>query len=174
LVEGRACGFVVDFVRVDQLIVLIDAEHAVRTQGFHRERAGHSHFALVLVGPIVEVLELRLSGDGLVDLLLTRDPGGPPGGVERVRDGRPFRVRLARDLPFLPVRLERGVQLFAKRPKGFLPLLPDHVDLGIVRDGLQRDVRYALVDKAVADVAVGRLGAQCSAGELGFLCLPIR
>jgi hypothetical protein len=39
-----------------------------------------------------------------------------------------------------------------------LELLPDHIDLGVVGDGLERDVRHALIDEAVADVAVGRAG----------------
>ena len=58
---------------------------------------------------------------------------------------------------------ERGVQPRAERLQLRLLALPDHVDLGVVGDGLQRDVRHALVDEAVADVAVGGrvLAAPC-------------
>ncbi len=34
-------------------------------------------------------------------------------------------------------------------------MLVDHVDLGIVGDGPQGDIRRALVDKALADVSLG-------------------
>ena len=51
-------------------------------------------------------------------------------------------------------------------------LLPDHVDPGVVGDGLQGDVGYPLVDEAVADVAVGGRFGRGLAGELGFLPLP--
>ena len=50
-----------------------------------------------------------------------------------------------------------------------LPLLPDVVDLGVVGDRLQRDVRHALVDEALADIVVGRRVGGGVAGELGFL-----
>ncbi len=52
-------------------------------------------------------------------------------------------------------------------------LLPDDVDLGVVGDGLQRDVRHALVDEAVADVAVHRLRTRRGAGDFGFLELAV-
>ena len=45
-----------------------------------------------------------------------------------------------------------GAQRFELR----LPFLPDDVDLGVVGDRFQRDVRRALVDEALADVVVRR------------------
>ena len=65
--------------------------------------------------------------------------------------------------------LERSVQLLAQRLQLRLPLLPDDIDLGVVGDGLERDVRHALVDEAVADVAVHGLRTRRGAGDFGFL-----
>ena len=75
----------------------------------------------------------------------------------------------ARDLPFLPGLLAGGVQRLAQRLQRRLPLLPDDIDLGVVGDGLEGDVRHALVDEAVADVAVDRLRGGRGAGDFGFL-----
>ena len=83
---------------------------------------------------------------------------------------RPACVGLARNLPLLPVFLSS----FCSSAQGLqrlLPLVPDHVDLGVVGDGLQRDVRHALIDETVADVAVGRLGTRRGAGDFRFLQL---
>ena len=70
---------------------------------------------------------------------------------------------LAGDFPFFPLLLERRVELLAQRFQRRLELLPDDVDLGVVGDGLERDVRHALIDEALADVAVGRSldGTEC-------------
>jgi len=50
--------------------------------------------------------------------------------------------------------LQRRAQRFAQRLE---PLLPDDVDLGVVGDRLEGDVRDALVDEAVTDVVADRL-----------------
>jgi hypothetical protein len=68
---------------------------------------------------------------------------------------------LAGDLPFLPASTEQGVQPRTQRFEPLLGLVPDHVDLGIVGNGLKGYVRRALIDEALADVAVSsrqRLG----------------
>ena len=67
--------------------------------------------------------------------------------------------------------LERGVQLLAQWLQLRLPLVPDDIDLRIVGDGFERDVRHALIDKAVADVPVHRLRTRRGAGDFGFLDL---
>src|SRR2546425_1271214 len=90
------------------------------------------------------MLELRLGGDGRVDLLLPPDARLPPVSVHRLRDVRPLRFGLARALPLLPLLLQRGVELLAQRLQPRLPLLPDDVDLRVVGDGLERDVRHPL------------------------------
>ena len=53
-----------------------------------------------------------------------------------------------------------------------LVLVADDVDLRVVGDRLQRDVRHALVDEAVADVAVCRLVGERAAADLGLLAKP--
>src|SRR5437899_12850697 len=103
------------------------------------------------------MLELRLGGDGRVDLLLPPDARLPPVSVHRLRDVRPLGFGLARDLPLLPLLLQRGVELLAQRLQPRLPLLPDDVDLRVVGDGLERNVGYALVNEALTDVAMRRL-----------------
>ena len=50
---------------VDQLVILLDAERAVGRQTLRRERAGDADDPPVLVGLVVQVLEVRL-GSGLI------------------------------------------------------------------------------------------------------------
>ena len=54
---------------------------------------------------------------------------------------------------------------------GGVDLLAGHafLDVRVVGDGLEGDVRHALVDEALADVAVGLVGGRHLAGQLGFL-----
>ena len=67
--------------------------------------------------------------------------------------------------------LSACVQLLAQRLQLRLPLVPDDIDLGVVGDGLERDVRHALIDEAVADVPMHGLRARRGAGDFGFLDL---
>ena len=50
---------------MDRFDTLVDAERAVRRQALHRERAGDADDSAILVGLVVQVLEVRLGG-GLV------------------------------------------------------------------------------------------------------------
>ena len=147
---------------VNQFIVFIHPEHAVRREALDGERPGHADLLLVVVGLVVEVFKLGLGGDGGIDLLLAGNAGLPPVGVQFLRRVRPLGLGLAWNLPLLPGLLERGVQRLAQWFQLRLPLLPDDIDLRVVGDGLQGDVRNALIDEAVADVAVdGLLMARC-------------
>ena len=66
-----------------------------------------------------------------------------------------------------------GAQLCQQRLNRLLPLLPDHVDLGVVGNGLEGDMGHALVHEPVADVVVGgRVGGRL-AGDFGFFQLPV-
>ena len=141
----------------------------MRTQALHGERTGHAHLLVIGVGLVVEVFKLGLGGDGLVDLLLPGDAGLPPVGMQLLRRVRPLGIGLARNLPLLPGLLERGVQLLAQRLQLRLPLVPDDIDLRVVGDGLERDVRHALIDEAVADVPLHGLRTRRGAGDFGFL-----
>ncbi|MBS1225690.1 MAG: hypothetical protein H6R24_2368 [Proteobacteria bacterium] len=67
------------------------------------------------------------------------------------------------------MRFQRGVQLLAQRFQRLLPLVPDHINFGVVGDGFQGDVGDALVDEAMADVAVGGMRTGDAAGDFGFL-----
>ena len=156
---------------IDQFVVFIHAEHAVGREAFHREGAGHADLPLVVVGAVVEVFKLGLRGDGLVDLLLPGDAGLPPVGVQLLRHVRPLAISFARNLPLLPSLLEREIQLGAKRLHLRLPLVPDDVDLRVVGDGLELDVRHALIDEAVANVSLHGLRTRRGAGDFGFLHL---
>ena len=71
------------------------------------------------------------------------------------------------------VLAEGGVEPGAEGLQGLLPRLPDHVDLGIVGDGLQGDMRHALVDEALADVATSGRFRGRALRDLGFLALPL-
>ena len=149
-------------------------------QAFHGEGAGDADLLLVLVGLVVEVFEFGLGGDGGVDFLLACNARLPPVGVEFSGGIRPFGVGVAGDFPLLPCRRGgfqtrpySGVQLFAQRFQLRLPLVPDDVDLGVVGDGFQGDVRHALVDEAVAEVAARGLAGGRGAGDCGFLDLAV-
>ena len=63
------------------------------------------------------------------------------------------------------------VQCFAQRLQIGLPLVPDDINLRVVGDGLERDVRHALIDEAVTDVPLHRLRTRRGAGDFGFLDL---
>ena len=139
---------------VDELVVLVDGEDAVGGDAFDGEGAGDAHLLPVFVGLVVEVLVVGPGSDRGIDLLLAGDALLPPDFMQHLYVRRPALIGLARDLPLLPVRAEGGVQLLPQRFQYLLVLLPDHVDLGVVGDGAQRDMRHALIDEALADVAV--------------------
>ena len=52
------------------------------------------------------------------------------------------------------VFLSAAFSVLAQRLQFRLPLVPDDIDLRVVGDGFERDVRHALIDEAVADVSV--------------------
>src|SRR6185312_9202723 len=97
-------------------------------------------FLLVLVGLVIEVFGIGLGCDGGVNLALAGDAFAPPVGVQLAGRVGPLGVGLARDFPFPPMLAKRLVQLFAQWFQLRLELVPDDVDLGVVGDGLQRDV----------------------------------
>ena len=65
--------------------------------------------------------------------------------------------------------LKGSVQLVAERLECLLPLLPNDIDLGVICNRLEHDVRHALIDEAVADVPLHRLRTRRGAGDFGFL-----
>ena len=157
----------------EELVVLVHRQHPVRRQAFDREGAGDADARGVGIGLVVEILVVCLGGDGGVDGLLTGDARLPPLGVRGCGVSRPVLAHLARDFPFLPSLAEGGVEPGAERLQGLLPALPDHVDLGVVGDGFEGDVRHALVDEALADVTACRRFRRRALRDLGFLLLPL-
>ena len=104
-----------DFELIDQFVVLVHCQHAVRGEALDRERPGDADLSLVLVGLVVEVFEVGLGGDGGVDFLLAGDALLPPFGVQLLCLLGPFVVSLARNFPLFPLLLERRVELLAQR-----------------------------------------------------------
>ena len=79
---------------VDQFVILVHTERAVRREALHRERAGDADDSPILVRLVAQVLEVRLGGDGSVDLLLPCDARLPPAAVQLGRAGVPRVARL--------------------------------------------------------------------------------
>ena len=69
----------------------------------------------------------------------------------------------------MPDLLELGVQRLAQRLQRRLPLVPDDIDLGVVSDGLERDVGYAFIDEALADIPIHGLRTRRGVCDLSFL-----
>ena len=92
-------------VRVNQFVVLIYAEYAVRREALDGERTSHTDFLIVGVGFVVEVFKFGLGGDRGVNFLLPRDACLPPFGMQLLRGVRPLGIGLTRDFPFLPLFL---------------------------------------------------------------------
>src|SRR6516164_380715 len=77
------------------------------------------------------------------------------------------------NLPFLPRLVQRGIQLCAEQFELGLKALPDHVDLGIICDLLKFYVWCAVIDEALANVAVGRSFRWWFACNLAFLATAL-
>ncbi len=158
--------------RVRRRAVRIHDQRARRRDRFDRERTGHAHAFLVLIRLVVEIFRLGDARDGVVDLLLPRPLQLHELCVRRLRRVVPAGRGRERDLPLFRrralvfARMLR--QLLPQIERGVLVFLPDDVDLGIVRDRLQCDVRHARVDEALRDLAV-RLADDRLAGDFHLL-----
>ena len=73
----------------------------------------------------------------------------------------------------MPFRFECRVQLFAQRLQQGLVLVVNDVDFGVVGNAFERDVRYAFVNKALADVAKGGVAFGYGAGDFAFFGLAL-
>ena len=143
----------------------------MRRQAFHRERTGDAGAGAVLIRTVVQKFDVGAARDGGVDFPLPLDPRRPPSGMGLHGGGWPGGGGVARDLPFVPGCAKCGIDLRPQRFQRLLGFLPDHVDLGVVGDGFQRDVRGALIDEAVADVVMRRRVRLDLAGD-GLLFRP--
>src|ERR1700730_925314 len=128
----RAVFGAVFFKGVDQLIVLIHSQHAVWAEAFDSERAGHANLLFVLVGLVVEVNRFRIGDYGGVDFLLPGNTGLPPVSMKLLCWFQPCIVCFTGNFPFLPLFLERGIQLFTQGLQYGLPLVPNNINRRIV------------------------------------------
>ena len=74
---------------VDQVVVLVHAQRAVRGEALDSEGSGGADDLPVFMGPVVEVFELGLGRDGGVDLLLAGGACLPPAVVQCRDSGFP-------------------------------------------------------------------------------------
>ena len=51
---------------------------------------------------------------------------------------------------------ERGIELHPQIFKPRLDIIPNHIDFGVIRDRSEGDMRRPVVNKALANVVVGR------------------
>jgi hypothetical protein len=156
-----------------QLIVLVHGQHPMGRKGLHCERPRHPHGVALLVGPVEELLIGPGRNRG-VHTLLAGDTLLPPGRVKFSGRGGPTLPRLSGNLPLLPRLAQRPVDLAAQRFQHRLKLLPDGVDLCVVGDVFEHNVGHPLIDKAVADVAVGGRSGKGRAADLRLFPLPGR
>src|SRR5580658_8755699 len=119
----------------------------MRRQALDCEGPSYANNTARLVGSVIKVLDVSIARDRDVDLFLPSAARIPPLRVDRLPFGRPIVIRIARNLPFPPSLLELLVKLLKQRLQRLLPALPNHVDLGIIRDGFKPHVRNALKDK---------------------------
>ena len=125
---------------VEQFIVLAHGQHTVRREAFHGERTGDADLLPVLIRLVVKVLVIGPGGDGCVDFLLAGDALLPPVRMELLCFLRPFGLGVAGDFPFFPGFAQCRVEALKERFQGFLELLPDHVNFGIIGNLSQLDV----------------------------------
>ncbi|MCB1317821.1 MAG: hypothetical protein KDK27_17770 [Leptospiraceae bacterium] len=155
--------------RVDQLIVFIHAEHAMRREAFHGKGAGNPNLFVVLIRFIVEVFVIRFGGDGRIDFLLAADAVLPPFRMELSGAGRPVAFGIAGNFPFRPVLGKGGVEFFPQRLQFFLIFFPDDIDFRIVGDGFEGDMRHPFIHETPADVAKRGCFRRHAAGDFRFL-----
>ncbi len=88
---------------VDQFIIFIHAQDAVRREALDRERPGHAHFLVVFVGFVVQVFVLGFGSDGCVDLFLAGDAQLPPFFMQALGFCRTNSFLLRVEFPILPM-----------------------------------------------------------------------
>jgi hypothetical protein len=145
-------------------------QYAMRGETLDSKWAGDADALGILVRLIVEKLGLRPQGNRIVDCLLPCAAKGPPFPVDHRCFRSPILVRFARDLPIFPLLVGESIQLLAHRFQFFLVLCVNCVNLVIVRDRFEGDVRNAFIDKSLLHVIVGlRITVWYSPRELCFL-----
>src|SRR5258708_7800558 len=67
---------------VNQFVVLVHAEHAMRRDAFHSKWPSHADFLFVGVGLVVKVFKLGFGGYGGINLFLPSDALPPPFSMQ--------------------------------------------------------------------------------------------
>src|SRR5690606_13736756 len=172
--DGATVGRNPTLKRVNQLVVFIDHKGSVRRNALNSKWSRYSYHPRILVGLVVQILELRPGRNRRVDLLLTLDAELPPLRVDPLCLIGPAVVGGARYLPFLPALAENRIQLLPERLKLFLELLPDDVDLRVVGNGPQCDAGYPFVHETIPDIACCGARVWLRQRELGLLYSAFR
>src|SRR5262249_30651306 len=100
-----------------QRILLLSRQDAMRRQALHRETAGYTDFASILVRPIDEVFDHGVARDRGIDLFLPFEPRVPPLRVQLAGSGWPIVLGLPQHLPLFPCLVERLIQSVEQRTK---------------------------------------------------------
>src|SRR5690606_24027740 len=162
--DGATVGRNPTLKRVNQLVVFIDHKGSVRRNALNSKWSRYSYHPRILVGLVVQILELRPGRNRRVDLLLTLDAELPPLRVDPFCLIGPAVVGGARYLPFLPALAENRIQLLPERLKSFLKLFPDNINLCVVGNRAQCDPRYPMIDKALTNISRRRARFQIRPG----------
>ncbi len=86
---------------VDQFVVFVHGQHAVRRKTFDRKRPGNPDLFLILIGFVVEIFVVGLGRDGGINFLLPSNPLLPEGSDQWPSDLWPVSWTLTRHFPFL-------------------------------------------------------------------------
>ena len=159
--------------RIKQFAVRADAQHAMRREAFHGERACYTDFFLVLIGLIIQIFVVRLGCDGGINFLLAGDTRLPPVGVQLQCLLVPCRIRFAGDFPLFPLFAEKFIQLYTQGFHCLLPLVVNNINFGIVGDRFQRDMWHALVDEPQIDIIEGGSRGSRTVVQFRFFGLPV-
>jgi len=92
---------------VNQIVVLVHAEHTVRAKAFNGERTSDPNLLLVVIRLVIQVFGLGLGRDANIHFLLLVDARLPPFGVQLLGLVRPIGLGVARHFPFVPLFFER-------------------------------------------------------------------
>jgi hypothetical protein len=111
---GEARRFGSLLTGINQRVIFIDGEDAMRGKALDGEGSGDAHLLVVFVGLVIEIFRIGFGGDRGVDFLLAGDALLPPLGVELFGVGGPGGLGFARDLPFFPGLFEGFVEGFAQ------------------------------------------------------------
>ena len=140
----------------DDIPVLIHSQDTVGRDALDCERPCHAHLTEVFIGLVVQILVVGIGCNGGVNLFLAGNTSLPPPGVEALSP-RPAMnlLGIARNLPLLPRYLQvHGSTRSGAVPGPFWAASQITSISELLEMARSSDVRYPLVDKALANIAV--------------------